>query len=514
MLSYRERAVEVMRHLVGHDSHGYSQYARWGDGGAEDVALSDGSMVHVATGDRDCSSACIDAWEAAFPGSTTDATYTGNMREGFCASGLFAWHWRGDGYIARPGDVYLNEGAHTAMCTSDVPDLLAEFSISETGGISGAAGDQTGWESHERGFYEYPWDGTLEYVGPEYPEGGADLPWRGVDVYNGDGARGFAAWMTDADFVICKVSEGTWFTDKYAYEFAEQALGAGKLLGFYHFASTGDPVDEADTFVGKCKATGHLGEATLWLDYEGTALSNGPEWCRAFVDRVNRLTGKRCGIYTSQSVTNEQDFSAIAGYVPLWVAQYASDGPVYGWQESPWCTPPFGAWGDSCAIHQYTGLGYVDGYGSALDCDRGYFTREEWAEWAGAESPVPPPEPEPGHTIEVDGYWGAETTAAAQRAYGTPVDGEVWHQWPSTRQPGCTGGWMYDTTGDGSPLILAMQRDLERLGLYEGPLDGLAGPLFWKAFQECMGTPVDGEIWAPSPAVAEFQRRLNADAVG
>ena len=28
----REVAVELMKHLVNHDWHGYSQYSRWGDG--------------------------------------------------------------------------------------------------------------------------------------------------------------------------------------------------------------------------------------------------------------------------------------------------------------------------------------------------------------------------------------------------------------------------------------------------------------------------------------------------
>ena len=59
------------------------------------------------------------------------------MRSVFTSSGLFDWHPRGDGYIAQRGDIYLNEGQHTAMCQSAIPDMLTEALISEFGTITG-----------------------------------------------------------------------------------------------------------------------------------------------------------------------------------------------------------------------------------------------------------------------------------------------------------------------------------------------------------------------------------------
>ena len=167
MLSYQERAAEVMEHLVTCPSHGYSQYSRQGDGGTEVVTLSDGSTVTIATGDRDCSSSVIDAWEHALPGSTGGATYTGNMRRGFTESGCFTWHPWGDGYKPRRGDVYLNETHHTEMYIGG--GRLAGFRGSERGTIDGAEGDQTGRESRISSVYMYSkgWDGILAYTGPE-----------------------------------------------------------------------------------------------------------------------------------------------------------------------------------------------------------------------------------------------------------------------------------------------------------------------------------------------------------
>lgn len=167
MLSYPERAAQVMEHLVTCPLHGYSQYSRQGDGGREVVRLSDGSTVTIATGDRDCSSSVIDAWERALPGSTGGATYTGNMRRGFTDSGCFTWHRWGDGYQPRRGDVYLNESHHTEMYLGG--GKLAGFRGSERGTIDGAEGDQTGRESRISDVYTYSkgWDGILAYTGPE-----------------------------------------------------------------------------------------------------------------------------------------------------------------------------------------------------------------------------------------------------------------------------------------------------------------------------------------------------------
>lgn len=162
----KEIAVQLMEHLCNHDWHGYSQISRYGDGEGTCPVEINGKTYYLEQGDRDCSSAVITAFEAAGI-SCGGATYTGNMRSCMTGTGNFKWHPMSDGYIAQRGDVYLNEANHTAMCTSAVPDMLAEFSISETGGIDGAEGDQTGYESYIHSYYDYPWDGILECICPD-----------------------------------------------------------------------------------------------------------------------------------------------------------------------------------------------------------------------------------------------------------------------------------------------------------------------------------------------------------
>lgn len=159
----KEIAVQLMEHLCNHNWHGYSQVSRYGDGEGTCPVEINGRAYYLEQGDRDCSSAIITAFEAAGI-SCGGATYTGNMRSCMTGTGNFKWHPMSDGYIAQRGDIYLNEANHTAMCISAVPDMLAEFSISETGGIDGAEGDQTGKESYIHAYYNYPWDGILECI--------------------------------------------------------------------------------------------------------------------------------------------------------------------------------------------------------------------------------------------------------------------------------------------------------------------------------------------------------------
>lgn len=169
-ITQREAFAQVMEHLVSHDGgggHGYSQANRMGDGTTETICLSDGTTVTIAGGDRDCSSAVVTALRAVGV-NTFGASYTGNMREQLLKTGLLGWRKMGV-KSAQRGDIYLNEKCHTAVCVSPYGsargDLLAQFSISEKGTVTGTKGDQTGRESNIKAYYSYPWDGTLYWLG-------------------------------------------------------------------------------------------------------------------------------------------------------------------------------------------------------------------------------------------------------------------------------------------------------------------------------------------------------------
>lgn len=195
---------------------GYTQGPdRWGGNGPLEIWECQGVLGQFIIGGRDCSSSVIDCWAEALRGSKWEgvlngATYTGNIRSVFVASGLFDWHPMGDGYIAQKGDIYLNETTHTAMCQNAIPDTLSEAVINEFGGIVGGQdGDQTGWEFvTDKPYYDFPWDGILAYnhAADEVDEPDIPASWP-LQIFESNGS--------DAQrFTMDKTSVGTMFVCK------------------------------------------------------------------------------------------------------------------------------------------------------------------------------------------------------------------------------------------------------------------------------------------------------------
>lgn len=152
-MSVIDNAVSWARRIAADDSHGYDQTHRQGP-------------------DYDCSSFVIAAYKQA--GVQLKCTYTGNMRADMLRHGFTDVTGsvdRGSGAGMQPGDVLLHERNHTAMYIGN--GRLVQASINERGTTTGGqTGDQTGREIWERGYYNYPWDCVLRYVG----SGGTSSP--------------------------------------------------------------------------------------------------------------------------------------------------------------------------------------------------------------------------------------------------------------------------------------------------------------------------------------------------
>lgn len=209
--------------MVDDERFGYDWDERWGN--RSERWTVDGLSFDIKVGDYDCSSSSITAWKKALTGTDYSdaldgATYTGNIRSVFTRSGLF--DWKPMSFTAQPGDLYLAEGHHVAMCQTTDPDILSEFSSNEHGGCYGGdRGDQTGWESHKRSFYDYPWDGILHYNGKAEED---DV--RPADVWEysyKNSAPGGNTYNTLLD--IHKLSKGQRPADVWEYNYKGGAPG-------------------------------------------------------------------------------------------------------------------------------------------------------------------------------------------------------------------------------------------------------------------------------------------------
>ena len=163
-----EIAATIHRRMCEDNRFGYSWEERYGAN--PETWTIGGKKYQVRVGDYDCSSSTITAWAIAlrgtkYEGCLKDATYTGNMRSVFVGSGLFVW--KPMSFDAKPGDLYLNEENHVAMCQQNdsKADVLSEFSWGDNGAYGNKRGDQSGNEASVHAYYDYPWDGILHYNG-------------------------------------------------------------------------------------------------------------------------------------------------------------------------------------------------------------------------------------------------------------------------------------------------------------------------------------------------------------
>lgn len=204
---------------------------------------------------------------------------------------------------------------------------------------------------------------------------------QGVDVSSWQ--TGIDTYSINADFVICKATEGTTYVNPDCDRAYQGAKSSGKKVGVYHYASGGDPVAEANFFVDNVR--GYVGEAILVLDYESYASTLGTWWAETWLDTVYNLTGVRPIIYMSNSVVNKYDWSNVRSKnYGLWNAGYY-DGYVtkYGYISDPPLIGSLGAWSDCLAMYQYTSSGRLPGWGGNLDFNIFYGDENAWDAYAG-----------------------------------------------------------------------------------------------------------------------------------
>lgn len=175
-MSKVETYVEKALAIANDNRHGYSQANRWGK-------------------DYDCSSLVITVVEnAGIPvKSKGGATYTGNMLSAFKRCGFTDVTNRvnlatGAGLIR--GDILLNRTHHTEIYIGNGRNVGAH--ISETGGVTGQTGDQTGKEICTNAYYNYPWTNVLRYTEEAATAGKKDVDTIAREVIAGKWGNGAA----------------------------------------------------------------------------------------------------------------------------------------------------------------------------------------------------------------------------------------------------------------------------------------------------------------------------------
>lgn len=223
------------------------------------------------------------------------------------------------------------------------------------------------------------------------------MPLLGIDISNW---QSIEATDIAPDFVIVLATQGTGFVSPTCDAQYQRAKKQGKLLGFYHYASGGDPIAEADFFIQNCE--GYFGEAIPildWESYQNPRFNEHAAWCKKFLQRIYDKKGVWPMIYMSASVIGYDDWSWVAQRCALWIAGYPDTRDSWDVPDFPYSTGP---WTGGAAIWQFTNSN------GQLDRDAAYMTRDAWKRIANpgktttkpkeekpVEKPVEKPKEEP-----------------------------------------------------------------------------------------------------------------------
>lgn len=219
---------------------------------------------------------------------------------------------------------------------------------------------------------------------------------KGIDISNWQ--KNLIPSNLDIDFCICKATEGTWFVDKFCDAFIQNCKAKGISWGFYHFAQTASPYDEAKYFYDNCK--GYIGHGIPVLDYEVWGLNDDVLWCEQFISKFHDLSGVWPLLYISASHCKDFEASWIHNQCGLWVAGYPNNATTWGNSDIPYDISPW----QFAAIWQFTSSLVLNGYNGSLDGDYAYMDAKAWAKYAGSSTEVEKPANEKKKVnISIDG---------------------------------------------------------------------------------------------------------------
>ena len=207
----------------------------------------------------------------------------------------------------------------------------------------------------------------------------SDPRYRGIDVSQWQGYIDYEKVReAGIEVVYIKSSQGVDFKDPYFETNYENAKRNGLKIGFYHFltaTNTSDAQEEARFF--SSIIAGKEVDCKLAMDFEvfnGISRQEINRVSRAFLEKVEELTGKDMVIYSDLSNAQDTFDRNLADRYPLWLAFYGDYEQLRNVNTS---------WDNWIGV-QYTDQGRINGISGFVDRDN--YTKEIFLD---DKSPLP-----------------------------------------------------------------------------------------------------------------------------
>ena len=181
---------------------------------------------------------------------------------------------------------------------------------------------------------------------------------------------GYQASMTPNNFVtlknlgvktaIVKVTEGTYYINRYAGQQINYAKNAGLNVQVYHYAkfgSQGAAINEANYLANEMEALGLDKNTLIYADMEDTTTKyyGVANHLNAFWNQLNNRGFINHAVYASTSYDQTYNVSSTVGKKRTWIDQY-----LYSPSSANLRNQNYGAW-------QFNAHGRIPGYNGALD---------------------------------------------------------------------------------------------------------------------------------------------------
>lgn len=200
---------------------------------------------------------------------------------------------------------------------------------------------------------------------------------RFIDISNWQGDINLPALLPNVEGVMCKATEGATFVDQYCDGWIQQCINAGKPWGFYHFAGSGNAIEEATHFIQN--TINYFEHGIPVLDWEG---NQSVDWVNEFVAEVYSNTHVWPWIYGNPWRFNQ---GGVEPNCARWVAEYPSvTTPSFDMAESWECPEAEG----NVVAWQFCSDGRMSGYNGNLDFSLFYGTDKQWRAYALGDNSV------------------------------------------------------------------------------------------------------------------------------
>lgn len=203
---------------------------------------------------------------------------------------------------------------------------------------------------------------------------------HGIDISSWQ--EGIDCGSIPGDFIIIKATEGVSYTYRGMKSCADNALRAGKKIGFYHFTYNSNPATyEAMHFWNTVSE--YRGKAIFVLDNE---TNTNQQWALTWLRAVHSYSGVLPIIYQSAGTVRYMSEVSKENY-GLWIAGYYNGyRPIYGY--NPYSLPySIGAW-KNVALFQYTSTGRLSGWNGNLDFNVFYGGKSTWDAYASSNGKI------------------------------------------------------------------------------------------------------------------------------